>query len=159
MSTDDPMGRSTLHYAAADNDVAQVRRLVQGNPDIHLQDNMGWTPLHFAAQARSLEIAKLLVAGGAHVDVKDSHGNTPLGTAVFHYREAADGALIKFLRDCGADPYAANNHGQTPVGLARLIASYDVRSCFEDCPLTQRAETSPAAFKVASMSLPHRMHR
>jgi uncharacterized protein len=134
MATDDPMGRSELHYAACDDDVVNARRLARWNPDVNLQDKNGWTPLHFAAQSRSLEIAKLLIEAGAHVDVMDKNGNTPLSEAVFNYRERADASLIRFLRERGADPYSANNHGQTPVGLARLIANYDVAHCFDDLP-------------------------
>jgi uncharacterized protein len=34
----------------------------------------------------------------------------------------------------GADPQVANDAGQTPVGLARLIASVDVARFFSDLP-------------------------
>ena len=60
----------------------------------------------------------------------NSFGNTPLFTAVFNYR--GDASVIELLRDRGADPLRKNESGQTPVGLARLIANYDVGRFFTD---------------------------
>jgi hypothetical protein len=36
------------------------------------------------------------------------------------------------LRSHGADPLHVNNSGQTPLGLARLIDSYDVAQFFAE---------------------------
>ena len=59
-------------------------------------------------------------------------GNTPLSMAVFESEGRGD--LILLLRDHGADPLHVNEAGQTPVGLARLIASHDVAKFFTDLP-------------------------
>ena len=125
-----PSERSRLHLAALDNDVTAIERLLaQGDlPDI--QDRQGFTPLHFAAQQYSLEAATALLSGGANVDVENSFGNTPLFVAVFNSN--GRGELIQLLRTNGADPLHANASGQTPVGLARLIANYDVAQFFSD---------------------------
>ena len=40
----------------------------------------------------------------------------------------------KLLRDSGADPLHKNNHGVSPLILARTIANYDVRQFFTDIP-------------------------
>jgi len=39
---------------------------------------------------------------------------------------------IELLRERGADPQRENLSGQTPVGIARLIANYDVARFFTD---------------------------
>jgi ankyrin repeat protein len=88
--------------------------------------------LHFAAQEGSVEVARLLLSGGADVDSVDEHGNTPLMTAVFESRGRGD--VIELLRANGADPRKGNARGQTPVGLARLIANFDVARFFADLP-------------------------
>jgi hypothetical protein len=54
----------------------------------------------------------------------------PLWTAVFNSH--GDGTLIRLLRDRGADPRAENSRGQSPLGLARLIANYPVAAFFAD---------------------------
>jgi ankyrin repeat protein len=128
----DRAGRTPLHYAAADSDVAQVRQLLASGLNPGAVDDEGWTPLHFAAQNNAAEVAKVLLEAGAPVDVPDGHGNTPLSKAVFNSR--GDGNLIKLLRAHGADPYAKNNHGVSPLKLARTIANYDVRQFFSDLP-------------------------
>jgi hypothetical protein len=40
--------------------------------------------------------------------------------------------MVTLLSDRGADPHAPNASGQTPVGLARLIANYPVAGVFDD---------------------------
>lgn len=131
----DRAGRSPLHYAAASKAIAEVTRLVETGADPSAQDDNGWSPLHFAAQASSAEVTRVLIASGATVDLRDSNGNTPLGKAVFSSR--GDGAVIKLLRDAGADPYAENASGVTPLMLARTIANYDVAQFFGDLPGAQ----------------------
>ncbi|HEX6733006.1 MAG TPA: ankyrin repeat domain-containing protein [Pyrinomonadaceae bacterium] len=128
----DRYGRTELHYAADENDVAKVQELIKGKVDVNARDDDGWTALHFAAQSNSVAVARLLLEAGAEVDPTDSSGNTPLSTAVFNYRDSGD--LIELLRDNSADPYRENNHGQSPLGLARLIANYDVAKYFDDLP-------------------------
>ena len=64
------------------------------------------------------------------MDAVNSNGNTPLFTAVFNSR--GRGELIKLLRHHGADPWHPNNTSQTPIGLARLIANYNVAQFFAD---------------------------
>ena len=128
----DRAGRTPLHYAAAGGAIAEVIRLVEAGANSSAQDDDGWSPLHFAAQAGSAAITRILIAAGATVDLRDSNGNTPLGKAVFSSR--GDGTVIKLLRDAGADPYAENASGVTPLALARTIANFDVAQFFSDLP-------------------------
>jgi len=67
---------------------------------------------------------------GAAVDSVNGYGNTPLGVAVFNYR--GNGDFIMLLRSRGADPWRANKSGNTPIGLARMVANYDVAKIFAD---------------------------
>ena len=128
----DEFGRSELHYAARDGNHKLAQSLIARGADVNLADKNGWTPLHFAAQAQSPEVAAQLLDAGAQADPKDVHGNTPLFKAVFECNDGGD--TIKLLRARGANPLSENKHGQTPVGLARLIANYNVKQFFEDLP-------------------------
>ncbi len=74
----------------------------------------------------------MLLDCGAQVDAVNVFGNTPLFVAVFNSK--GRGQLITLLREKGADPYKANRARQTPIGLARLIANYDVAHFFADLP-------------------------
>lgn len=128
----DRAGRSPLHYAAASGAIAEVTLLLEAGADPSAQDENGWSPLHFAAQASSAEVTRVLITAGATVDLRDLNGNTPLGKAVFSSR--GEGAVIKLLREAGANPYAQNASGVTPLMLARTIANYDVAQFFHDLP-------------------------
>jgi uncharacterized protein len=123
-------GRTELHLAAVENELDKVRALIDSGADVNARDQDGFTPLHLAAQEYAVAIARLLVDSGAEVDAFNRYGNTPLFTAVFNSR--GRGEVIELLRAAGADPARANAAGQTPVGLARLIANYDVAGFFSD---------------------------
>ncbi|MCW2787314.1 MAG: hypothetical protein JWP74_3831 [Marmoricola sp.] len=124
--------RSALHYAARDDDAAKVQALLADGESPDVQDEQGFTPLHLAAQEYSLSAATALLAAGAQVDVENAFGNTPLSVAVFGSN--GRGGIIQLLRARGADPKHENSSGQSPVGLARLIANYDVAQFFLDVP-------------------------
>ena len=126
----DEFGRSDLHYAARDADLAAIKKLMSSDADVNLQDMKGWTPLHFAAQARSEEVAAFLLAHGASVDLEDVYGNTPLSTATFASR--GDGGVIRVLRAAGADPRKKNKSGVSALSLARTIANYDIAQFYDD---------------------------
>jgi len=44
------------------------------------------------------------------------------------------GEVIALLRSAGADPYAKNNAGVTPVSVARSIANFPVAQFYSDLP-------------------------
>ena len=128
----DRYGRVPLHYAAADGDTAEVSRLLAEGATPNIQDDNGWTPAHFAAQASSFECMSALLAAGADPALEDSYGNTVLWRAVFASK--GEGKLIRALRAVGADPYAINKNGVSPLALAHTVANYDVRQYFSDLP-------------------------
>jgi ankyrin repeat protein len=129
----DRAGRTPLHYAAVENDVAQVVTLLGAGADPDAADRQGFTPLHLACQQWAVDAVRELLAGGASVDSVNGFGNTPLFVAVFNSR--GRGESIQLLRERGgADALHANNSGQTPVGLARLIGNFDVAQYFVDIP-------------------------
>ena len=100
----DEYGRSPLHYAAGDGDLAAVRKHLKAGADASAADRAGWTPLHFAAQAQAAEIVRALIEKGANVEAEDRHGNTPLSTAVSKYLgdpATVDHACVEADHDIG----------------------------------------------------------
>ena len=123
----DRAGRTPLHYAASDNLVCEVIRLVIEGADVNARDDAGWTPLHFAAQSKAARIAETLLNHGAQVNAMDANGNTPLSNAVFGY--TGDGETIIVLRRFGADPTLKNSYGVSALELARESYSEASRVC------------------------------
>ena len=127
----DEGGRSPLHYAAMEDDLDEVRRLIANGEDTNASDARGLTPLHFAAEYFAVRAGAELLSAGARVDSQDAFGNSPLFAAVFNC-DGTNGEFIGLLRAHGADPMLPNKSGQTPVGLARLIDNYEVAQFFDD---------------------------
>jgi ankyrin repeat protein len=123
-------GRTALHAAAARGDLSEVCGLIASGADLGAADTDGFTPLHLAAGQFHVDVAAALLEAGADVNRQNRFGNSPLSIAVFNSR--GRGEMIGLLRSCGADPFAANTSGQTPIGLSRLIANYDVAQFFAD---------------------------
>lgn len=123
-------GRTALHAAVIANDIVTLEELLSRGESPDVPDHLGFTPLHLAAQQWSVSAAEALLGAGATVDLENAFGNTPLFVAVFNSN--GRGELIHLLRSQGADPFHANRSGQTPAGLARLIANYDVAQWFTD---------------------------
>ena len=90
-----------LSIAAENGHTLVVRYLLAAGAETNKADCEGWTPLHSAALRGHLEVVRLLLDGGADKDKPDDEGTTPLHAAVA-------GAAQR-----------ANNHGQTPLTLAR----------------------------------------
>lgn len=126
----DPSGRGRLHYAAFYDDVETVAELLASGEAPDQPDKQGFTPLHLAAQQYAVTAAHALLDAGATVDAVNVYGNTPLFVAVFN--SEGRGELIHLLRSHGADPHQVNVSGQSPVGLARTIASHDVAQHFQE---------------------------
>lgn len=114
MTTDD-FGRSPLHYAALDGEVALVQTLLAAGSDINARDRDDMTALHFAAQDYRCEVVTILLAAGAAIDAVDRFGNTPLSTAVMH--SAGRIEVVAALLSAGADPDRQNNYGISPREL------------------------------------------
>ncbi len=115
----DIYGRTELHYAACEGNLAMARTLLAFGAQVDVRDDDGWTPLHFAAQSHAVAVAETLLAAGASVDSRDLRGNTPLINAVFNSR--GNGDLIALLRRHGADPNITNQHGVSAATLARSL--------------------------------------
>lgn len=90
----------TLHQAAADGDLEQVRKLIAQGADANATEGeRTWTPLLAAATKGHAEIVKFLLESGAKVNAADSYGYTPLYYAIW----SDDKETIKALVVGGAD--------------------------------------------------------
>ncbi len=125
----DKAGRTALHYAALNGDLAETVRLLASGLDPRATDDNGFTPLHFATQSNSIPVSEALLAAGVEINAVDRNGNSPLSNAVFY--SGGKGSLIALLLNAGADPDLENFHGVSPIGLARTMANPELIKFFD----------------------------
>ncbi|CAI5742986.1 unnamed protein product [Hyaloperonospora brassicae] len=81
IDTQDPEGRTMLHWAVDRDQTAVVEELLHRKALPNVQDKDGMTPLHYAASCEHEGMVELLVRNGAFVDIEDFDGDTPFMTA------------------------------------------------------------------------------
>jgi ankyrin repeat protein len=96
-------------------EIAQVRRLLQTNPDLlHVKDSLERTLLHVAAERNRRTIAGLLIEKGLNVNALAKGEITALHSAA--YRGSTDVAM--FLLEKGADLKLVDHSGSTALHYA-----------------------------------------
>ena len=71
-STTEAARYTGLHAAAYKGDVAALRQLLAGKPDLNARDGHGRTPLHVATFARQREAIRLLAQAGANLNLLEN---------------------------------------------------------------------------------------
>lgn len=117
----DHAGHSMLWLAAAHNDAALVKALLDARLSADMHAPAEQTPLLIALGAVHPTVAQMLLAAGADADAVDPQGRTPLMLA------AASGstALIASLLEHHARIDAADHEGRTAVLFAAAAGSRD----------------------------------
>ena len=117
----DEYGRTPLHYAALDGDLATCVMLLDSSTSIDEQDDNGWTALHFAAQDGRLQVVEELLRRGADPSLTNAHGNGPLFVAIMNAR--GDFNIAKQLLAAGADPDQKNLYGRSLRDVADAMGA------------------------------------
>jgi len=104
----------SLHQAAADGDLEQVKLHILNSADVNAKDQRGRAALHRAANAGHIEVVRLLIEHGADVNVEDKLKRTPLE----HAAVAGRTEVAKLLIERGANPDARNQDGSTSLHVA-----------------------------------------
>lgn len=106
----------SLADAIIEENIEQIREIIQRGINLNQLDEYGFTPLMEAAIADNVAITKQLIDYGADVNLPDSTGSTPLHWAA----ENNNFQLCKLLLMKGANPNAYTLAGQ-PVLVMPLL--------------------------------------
>lgn len=108
-------GGNDLREAAASNNYALCRCLVEQGADVLSVDSRKRSALHFAATNHNgLEVVKLLLKHGSDPNLQDVAGNTPLHLAICINNQS----VIQELLQYGTDVAVQDRSGRNPVQLA-----------------------------------------
>jgi len=120
----DLVGRTPMHYAAANGSLDILEGLVLCGVDLNRHSAVGYTPLHEALVSRHDDAAKFLLNNGARVEVITGAGVTPL-----HYAALAGNTdLIDQLLSIGGSSLILkeDNEHRTPIDWAARSKRYEL---------------------------------
>ncbi len=113
-----------IHDAVKRGDTAEVRRILEVNPELVAElDDKGNTPLHLAASRGAVEMIEVLIGNGADVDAKTKRGVTPLLRAT----SLGNADAVSMLLEKGADVNAKTRsewtalHSAVALGMTHIV--------------------------------------
>jgi hypothetical protein len=110
----DKYGDSPLWYAAAENDLKKLRKLLAAGADPNVGDSERITPLYVAAIRGHAEAVELLLRHGADPNLVDCNDTAALQLVTYEgHRE-----VVALLLEHGADPDHRNKWGACPRDFA-----------------------------------------
>ena len=102
-----------------------VQTLLEHGADHHRKDYLGRGMLHSAAASGQPEVLRVLLEFDETLDVnmQDRKGKTTLHDTARHDLAEEDSSIdaAKILLEYGADPTIKDNHGRTPMSIAREL--------------------------------------
>jgi ankyrin repeat protein len=102
----------SFYSAIRDNNLTQLKALLDQKAGAEVADNRGITPLMYAAEIGSLDAMRLLLDRGADVNAQNAFGSTALMWSV------SDAAKVRLLLDHGAQVNTAARSGRTALIIA-----------------------------------------
>lgn len=112
----DSEGKTFLHHASAEGDVALIEYLIERGLIVGQKDNNRFTPLHDAVQSKQTSAIQILLDHNADVHAKTADLNTPLHLAVFN--NDLQSAEMLFFNGAHNDTQSENKDKISPLSHA-----------------------------------------
>ncbi len=104
-----------LISAAENEDINNIKNLIEKGADVDVRNWLRRTALHYAASEGNVDVAKVLIENEADVDAKDDDGWTVLHWAAWN----GNVDVARVLIEKGADVDAKNKDGETVQEIAK----------------------------------------
>lgn len=134
-------GYSPLHVYAQHGHEELIRLAIENAAFIHRKDSKGQSALYYAAKADKEAACELLLSLGAEANTLTLEKDSPIHWA----SRNGNSSLAKKLIVAGSHAHGENDHGETPVTLAK---SDDMRAELEKADLQRVVAEAEAARKA-----------
>ncbi|XP_037652132.1 ankyrin repeat domain-containing protein 66 [Sebastes umbrosus] len=139
-----------LHQAAASGDYDQVEEILRRNECNPNQRDMDWsqkTPLHWAAAQGHTETVRILIEHGARPCLRTEHGWTPAHSAA----ESGRLAVLRLLHSLHAPIDKEDCCGDKPARIAEIYGHHDCVRFLKKAEIEGQAYRKMAALKGISV--------
>lgn len=133
---------SFLHEAVHEKKMDVALDLMQRGIDVNIQNVNGYTAAQLAVSDNQWEVLQEILKYNPNVNVKDwRYGNNLLFDVVC-YKSEIRNRIAKQLLGMGANPYAQNHNGKSPLDLVVLNKNEELIEAFQQIkrPLQEEAE-------------------
>jgi len=128
-------GMTAIHYACLktikDPSCSTVQALLDAGADVNALDNNHRSALHETCQESQPYPSLILIRNGCDIAQADNMGDTPLHLAC---GDCGDCEIAGILLGLGANPYALNIEGMSPLHLSRDSDVEVLEHMIEFCP-------------------------
>lgn len=118
---------NNLLTAVNDNNLSQVKVLLEQGADIDYQNRYGRTSLHLSLLNADIRCLQYLLVQQPNVNQQDFFGLTPMHIAVCHNKSEA----IKFLLDKNPDTSIKDNLGRTVFDITKKYNKKSIHNLLE----------------------------
>ena len=130
---DSEYGNTILHTATILNyDIEIIKKLLEVNANVNIQDFVGNTPLHYAISEKNIQLINLFINNFDNFNIENLEGNTVLHsylinmnlTNIENYIISKEFKILKFLIE-NTNLNIQNNNGKTPLLILVLKKLWD----------------------------------
>jgi ankyrin repeat protein len=147
----DADGNNVLHHAAAVNNLAAIKELVNSGMNINEKNNNDETAFHTAAKHGQAEALKTLKDLGADVNMKNTDSWTPA-----HYAAAyGHSEALKVLKELGADINTQDCMNLTPIHYATEYGQAEVLKTLKKLGVDINREEKSTGLTLAHIAAQH----